>query len=130
MSTAIETLVNREYQYGFATDVETDQIPAGLSEDVVRQISAKKGEPEWLLDWRLKAYRRWLTMTEPHWPNVHYPKIDYGSLIYYSAPKVRPDRPASTRSTRRSWRPTRSWASASTSRSGWRAWPWTPCSTR
>ena len=90
MSTAIETLVNREYQYGFATDVETDQLPPGLGEHVVRAISAKKGEPEWLLDWRLKAYRRWLTMAEPHWPNVHYPKIDYQALSYYSAPKQQP----------------------------------------
>jgi Fe-S cluster assembly protein SufB len=87
MSATIETLVNREYQYGFATDVATDQFLPGLSEDVVRAISAKKEEPEWLLDWRLKAYRRWLTMAEPHWPNVHYPKIDYQALSYYSAPK-------------------------------------------
>ena len=90
MSATIETLVNREYQYGFATDVETDQLPPGLSEDVVRAISAKKEEPEWLLDWRLKAYRRWLTMREPHWPNVHYPTIDYQALSYYSAPKQKP----------------------------------------
>jgi len=88
MSTSIETLVSREYQYGFVTDIETDTIPRGLSEDVVRLISAKKGEPEWLLDWRLKAYRRWLTMTEPHWPNVHYEPIDYQNVIYYSAPKT------------------------------------------
>ncbi len=71
MSATIETLVNREYQYGFATDVETDQLPPGLNEDVVRAISAKKQEPEWLLEWRLKAYRRWLTMAEPRWPNVN-----------------------------------------------------------
>jgi Fe-S cluster assembly protein SufB len=90
MSATIETLVNREYQYGFATDVETDQFPPGLGEDVVRAISAKKQEPEWLLEWRLKAYRRWLTMAEPHWPNVHYPKIDYQALSYYSAPKQQP----------------------------------------
>jgi Fe-S cluster assembly protein SufB len=90
MSATIETLVNREYQYGFSTDVETDQLPPGLSEDVVRAISAKKQEPEWLLEWRLKAYRRWLTMAEPHWPNVHYPKIDYQALSYYSAPKQQP----------------------------------------
>ncbi|HZF68037.1 MAG TPA: Fe-S cluster assembly protein SufB [Gemmatirosa sp.] len=87
MSATIETLVNREYQYGFTTDVETDQLPAGLSEDIVRAISARKNEPQWLLDWRLKAYRRWLTMREPHWPNVKYPAIDYQALSYYSAPK-------------------------------------------
>ena len=89
MSTQIETLVNREYQYGFATDIETDSIPRGLSEDTVRLISAKKGEPEWLLEWRLKAYRRWLTMTEPHWSNVKYDAIDYQDIIYYSAPKTK-----------------------------------------
>jgi Fe-S cluster assembly protein SufB len=86
MSSSIETLVNREYQYGFVTDVETDTIPPGLSEEVVALISRKKGEPEWLLDWRLKAYRRWLTMKEPHWPNVSYTPIDYQSQSYYSAP--------------------------------------------
>jgi Fe-S cluster assembly protein SufB len=87
MSASIETLVNREYPYGFVTDIESDTIPRGLSEDVVRLISAKKGEPDFLLDWRLKAYRRWLTMTEPHWANVKYPPIDYQDVIYYSAPK-------------------------------------------
>ncbi|HWJ20855.1 MAG TPA: Fe-S cluster assembly protein SufB, partial [Gemmatimonadaceae bacterium] len=87
--TQIEALVNREYAYGFATDIETDSIAKGLSEDTVRLISAKKGEPAWLLDWRLKAYRRWLTMTEPHWSNVKYPAIDYQDIIYYSAPKTK-----------------------------------------
>ena len=87
MSSSIDSLVNREYQYGFVTDVEADTIPPGLSEDVIRLISTKKDEPEWLLDWRLKAYRRWLTMKEPHWPNVSYEPIDYQSQSYYSAPK-------------------------------------------
>jgi len=87
MSSSIDSLVNREYQYGFVTDVEADTIPPGLSEDVIRLISTKKDEPSWLLDWRLKAYRRWLTMKEPHWPNVSYEPIDYQSLSYYSAPK-------------------------------------------
>ncbi|MDB4899340.1 MAG: cysteine desulfurase, partial [Gemmatimonadetes bacterium] len=87
MSSSIETLVNREYQYGFVTDVETDTIPPGLSEDVIALISSKKEEPRWLLDWRLKAYRRWLTMKEPHWPNVSYPPIDYQQQSYYSAPR-------------------------------------------
>ena len=89
MSTSIETLVNREYQYGFETDIEADSLPRGLSEETVRLISAKKGEPEWLLEWRLKAYRRWLTMKEPHWSNVKYPPIDYQDIIYYSAPKTK-----------------------------------------
>ena len=87
MSSSIETLVNKEYQYGFVTDVDSDTLPPGLNEDVVRLISSKKDEPEWLLEWRLKAYRRWLTMTEPHWPNVKYPPIDYQGSRYYSAPK-------------------------------------------
>ncbi|MCY7377934.1 MAG: Fe-S cluster assembly protein SufB, partial [Gemmatimonadaceae bacterium] len=87
MSSSIETLVNREYQYGFVTDVDTDTIPPGLSDAVIRVISAKKGEPAWLLDWRLKAYKRWLTMKEPHWPNVSYTPIDYQAQSYYSAPK-------------------------------------------
>ncbi len=87
MSSSIEALVNKEYAYGFVTDVESDTIPAGLTEETVRLISAKKNEPEWLLEWRLKAFRRWQTMTEPHWPNVTYPPIDYQAQTYYSAPK-------------------------------------------
>jgi Fe-S cluster assembly protein SufB len=87
MGSSIETLVNREYQHGFVTDVESDTVPPGLSEEVVALISQKKGGPQWLLDWRLKAYRRWLTMSEPAWPNVKYPKIDFQDIIYYSAPK-------------------------------------------
>ena len=86
MSSSIESLVNREYQYGFVTDVETDSIPPGLSEEVIKVISGKKAEPQWLLDWRLKAYRRWLGMKEPHWPNVSYSPIDYQAQSYYSAP--------------------------------------------
>ncbi len=87
MSSTIDALVNREYQYGFSTDIETETLPPGLSEETVRFISAKKGEPQWLLDWRLKAFRRWQTMTEPHWGNVQYPPIDYQGASYWSAPK-------------------------------------------
>ena len=90
MSTAtntIEELANKEYKYGFVTDIEADAAPRGLNEDIVRLISMKKNEPEWLLEWRLKAYRHWLTMKEPQWPNVTYPPIDYQDTIYYSAPK-------------------------------------------
>src|SRR6476469_8734414 len=87
MGSSIDTLVNREYQYGFVTDVEADTLPPGVSEDVIRLISGKKDEPQWLLDWRLKAYRRWLTMKEPHWSNVSYTPIDYQKQSYYSAPK-------------------------------------------
>ncbi len=84
----MEELVNKEYKYGFVTDIESDSIPAGLSEDVVRLISEKKGEPPFMLEWRLKAYRHWLTMKEPNWENVTYPPIDYQSMVYYSAPKA------------------------------------------
>ena len=88
MSASIETLVNREYQYGFVTDIEQDTIPRGLNEDVIRLISGKKQEPEFLLNWRLKAYKRWLQMREPHWSNVTYPPIDYQNVSYYSAPRA------------------------------------------
>jgi Fe-S cluster assembly protein SufB len=87
MSASIESLVNKEYAYGFVTDVDADTLPPGLNEDVVRLISRKKDEPEWLLEWRLKAFRRWQAMTEPHWSNVRYPAIDYQAQRYYSAPK-------------------------------------------
>ena len=83
----IEALASQEYKYGFVTEIESDTIPPGLSEDVVRIISAKKQEPEFMLEWRLKAYRHWRTMTEPTWPNVHYPRIDYEAIRYYAAPK-------------------------------------------
>src|SRR6185369_2698672 len=87
MSTAAELLTNREYKYGFTTDVESETIAKGLSEDIVRLISHKKNEPEWLLEWRLKAYRLWLTMKEPTWQNVKYDPINYQDIVYYSAPK-------------------------------------------
>ena len=94
-SNTIETIANQEYKWGFVSDIEADSIPRGLNEDVIRLISAKKHEPEWLLEWRLKAYRHWLTMTEPTWANVHYPKIDYQDIIYYAAPKSRKNAPKS-----------------------------------
>jgi Fe-S cluster assembly protein SufB len=83
----LERLANREYRYGFVTDIESDVTPKGLNEDVIRLISAKKKEPAFMLEWRLKAYRGWLKMSEPHWPNVTYPPIDYQGLSYYAAPK-------------------------------------------
>src|SRR5208282_1898718 len=78
-----------QYKYGFVTDIESDKAPKGLSEDIVRFISAKKDEPDWMLAWRLDAYRRWRTMTEPTWARVDYPPIDYQDLYYYAAPKTR-----------------------------------------
>ncbi len=83
----LEELTSSDYKYGFETIIENDSAPKGLSEDIVRFISKKKDEPEWLLEWRLKAYRHWLTLKEPKWPNVKYPKIDFQNIIYYSAPK-------------------------------------------
>jgi len=86
-TTNIEELATREYKYGFVTQIESDLAPAGLNEDIVRLISSKKNEPEFMLEWRLKAYRHWLTMEEPKWANIHYPAIDYQAAHYYSAPK-------------------------------------------
>ncbi len=83
----IEDFANREYEHGFVTDVEADTFPPGLNEDVVRAISAKKNEPEWMTEWRLKAYRKWLEMVEPNWSKVEYPAIDYQKISYFSAPK-------------------------------------------
>ncbi len=83
----VEELANREYKYGFITLIESESVPPGLNEDIIHLISAKKNEPEFMLEWRLRAYRHWRTMQEPKWQNVHYPPIDYQSIVYYSAPK-------------------------------------------
>jgi len=88
-SSSVEALARREYKYGFVTDIESDAVPAGLDENVIRAISEKKGEPAFMLAWRLAAYRHWVTMKEPTWANVHYPPIDYQKIVYYSAPKTR-----------------------------------------
>jgi Fe-S cluster assembly protein SufB len=85
----LRELTQREYPYGFSSDIAADAVPRGLNEDVIRLISAKKQEPAFLLDWRLRAYRHWLTSTEPIWSNVRYPSIDYQNIVYYSAPKTR-----------------------------------------
>ena len=92
---AVRDFTAQEYKYGFVTDVETDTIPKGLSEDVIRLISGKKNEPSFMLEWRLKAYRHWLTMKEPQWSNVHYPAINYQDIVYYSAPKLKKPGPKS-----------------------------------
>ncbi|QQS35239.1 MAG: Fe-S cluster assembly protein SufB [Ignavibacteriales bacterium] len=88
--TKIEQLANTEYKYGFVTDIESESLPNGLNEDIIRQLSAIKQEPEFLLEWRLKAYRHWLSMEEPHWANVNYPPVNYQDISYYSAPKKKP----------------------------------------
>jgi Fe-S cluster assembly protein SufB len=95
MSTMLEELTRQEYKYGWVADIEQEFAPRGLNEDVIRLISAKKREPEWMLEWRLKAYRHWLTMKEPRWANVKYGPIDYQDIIYYAAPKPKADRPKS-----------------------------------
>jgi len=95
MSNAINVVTSQEYKYGFVTDIEADSIAPGLSEDVIRFISAKKGEPDWLLEFRLKAYRHWLTLAEPDWAKVDYPRPDFQSIVYYSAPKAKTPKYAS-----------------------------------
>src|SRR5438309_2561601 len=97
MSKDLKTMdvLTREYPYGFVTEIEEDSVPAGLGEDIIRTISTKKNEPEWMMDWRLRAYRQWPTMKEPTWANVHYPQIDYQAIRYYSAPKGRSEGPKS-----------------------------------
>jgi Fe-S cluster assembly protein SufB len=94
-NTELAELVGRQYQHGFVTDIESETVPPGLDEDVVRLISRKKGEPDFLLQWRLKALRHWFTLTEPHWAHARYPAIDYQSISYFSAPKARTDGPKS-----------------------------------
>ncbi|MFL3008598.1 MAG: Fe-S cluster assembly protein SufB, partial [Candidatus Neomarinimicrobiota bacterium] len=85
--TIIDNNLKKEYEYGFVTEIESDTLPPGLNEDVIKTISLKKNEPDWLLKWRLKAYKKWLKMKEPKWSKVHYPKVDYQAISYYSAPK-------------------------------------------
>ncbi|MGB1697879.1 MAG: Fe-S cluster assembly protein SufB, partial [Thermoplasmatota archaeon] len=94
MSTdALEEMANRDYEHGWSNEFETDTVPKGLNEDVIRMISAKKQEPEWLLEWRLDAYRKWLTMKPPTWARVEHPDIDFQDITYYSAPKSASDGP-------------------------------------
>ncbi len=87
----IEELANKEYKYGFVSDIEAESLPPGLNEETIKKLSAIKNEPEWMLEWRLKSYRQWLTMKEPHWANVKYKPVDYQDITYYSAPKKKPD---------------------------------------
>jgi Fe-S cluster assembly protein SufB len=91
----LDDIISQEYKHGFVTDIETDEVPPGLNEDVIRLISKKKNEPEFMLEWRLKAFRHWLTMSEPVWAHVNYPRIDYQDIVYYSAPKTQKEGPSS-----------------------------------
>ena len=89
MSSTLQDLIDQPYQHGFVTDIESDVVARGLNEDVIRLISAKKNEPDWLLEFRLSAYRHWLTMSPPEWASVNYPPIDFQTIAYYSAPKAK-----------------------------------------
>ncbi|MCH7549847.1 MAG: Fe-S cluster assembly protein SufB, partial [Candidatus Krumholzibacteriota bacterium] len=91
----IQERIDKEYEWGFVTEIDADTLPKGLDEGTIAAISAKKKEPAWMLEWRLKAYRSWLKMKEPHWPNVKYPRIDFQDIRYYSAPKSAEDMPKS-----------------------------------
>jgi len=107
---AISDLIGREYKEGFVTEVETDTFPPGLDEDVIRALSTKKNEPEFMLDWRLSAFQRWQEMAEPSWAHVSYQPIDFQAISYYSAPRSVGDGRVSMRSIRKFWRRTTSWA--------------------
>lgn len=114
----LESVIAADYKHGFVTDIEADTFPPGLSEDTIRALSAKKNEPEWMLEYRLKAFRHWLTLVEPHWQNVTYETPDYQGISYYSAPSRSRSSTASTPSTPSSWPPSSGSASRSPSRSG------------
>ncbi len=126
----LDRVIRSEYEAGFTTLVESDTLPPGLSEDVIRAISAKKGEPEWLLEWRLEAYRNWQTMQEPNWAHVEYPPVDLNAISYYSAPKSMEDRPQSLDEVDPELLETyKKLGIPCTSRKCWPASPWTRCST-
>ena len=93
ISDEVRDLANQEYRYGFVTDLDNDVAPRGLNEDIIRLISRKKNEPDWLLEWRLRAYQHWITLTEPNWQHVAYDSIDYQDIIYYAAPKPKKQLP-------------------------------------
>ena len=94
----LREVTDGEYKYGFVTDIETEMLPKGLNEAIVRSISVKKGEPEWMTDFRIKAYRHWKTLSMPRWPHLDLPEIDFQDIIYYAAPKPNPNSPVWMRS--------------------------------
>lgn len=118
----LENIGEQEYKYGFTSDIETETIGKGLSEDVVRLISAKKGEPAWMTERRVAAYRHWLTMEPPTWAHLTIPEIDFQDIIYYAAPKQQKNSIRWTRSTPNSNGRSTNWAFPSKSRWRWRAW--------
>lgn len=124
----VEAALNRRYEAGFVTDIESTTLPPGLNEDTVRQLSAIKGEPEWMTEWRLAAYRHWLTMPEPDWAKLEIAPIDYQAVSYYR--HRRPVRSRSTRSIRSCWKRTKSWAYRCMSARVSPVWLWMPCSIR
>ena len=118
----LENIGEQEYKYGFTTDIETETIGKGLNEEVVRLISAKKGEPAWMTERRVAAYRHWLTLEPPTWAHLTIPEIDFQDIIYYAAPKPQKNSIRWTRSTLSSNARSTNWASPSKSRWRWRAW--------
>ena len=127
----IDRAIAKDYAAGFTTEIESDTLPPGLTEDTIRFISAKKNEPEWLLEWRLGAFQVWREMAGPDWAHVDYPEVDFQSISYYSQPKSMEDRPkVSMKSIRSCWRPMKNWAFRSTSRRRLPAWPLMLCLTR
>jgi Fe-S cluster assembly protein SufB len=106
----LEEFTSKEYEHGWSVNYEADEAPIGLNEDIIKWISTKKEEPQWLLDWRLKAFRNWVKMTEPVWANVHYPHIDLQSLRYYSAPKQQKSPKTWMKWTLNCYRSTKGWA--------------------
>lgn len=118
----LENIGEQEYKYGFTSDIETETIGKGLSEDVVRLISAKKGEPAWMTERRVAAYRHWLTMEPPTWAHLTIPEIDFQDIIYYAAPKQQKNSIRWTKSIPNSNGPSTNWAFPSKSRWRWRAW--------
>ncbi len=127
----VKELIKREYEHGFVTEIESDTFEPGLNEDVIRRLSEIKQEPEFMLEWRLKAYRRWLEMEEPEWAHVDFPKVDYNSISYYSAPKKKEDMPQSLDEVDPELLKTyEKLGIPSTSVPSWRAWRLMRCSTR
>jgi len=125
-----EELKTKEYEYGFYTDIESDTLPIGLNEDIVRAISAKKEEPEWMTQWRLESFRVWQSMVEPEWANIQYDKPDFQAISYYSAPNKNQNTTVLMRLTPNCWTRSKNWASRSMNKKNSPGLPWTLWSIR